>query len=372
MDERVVETRTCRACGSPFEVTDADMAFYEGVSPTFGGKKYLVPVPTRCPECRAKNILSLRNERNLYKTVCSATKREIVSIHSPDHTFPVYDQKYWWSDGWNALDYGVDFDFSRPFFEQFRVVYDCVPKINLNSPMSQNSDFTNQCQGNKDCYLCFCSGNNENCYFGMWNQDCVYCSDCLYIEHCEHCHDLVNAVGCHSCYTSTNLENCYHVHLSRNLINCKNCVGCINLDSREYCIYNQSYSKEEYTKRVGNMHLESYGALEGQRAMFHEFAKTFPVKYYNGKHNERTTGDYLQNNKAAFDCFNCRDNEDTHHCRDSWRAVQSVDLVETLSMDHCLAVEGTGFANGCLFSMKLNIATAVLYSSHCNSSSHLF
>ncbi|USN57706.1 MAG: hypothetical protein H6767_04930 [Candidatus Peribacteria bacterium] len=103
--ETVVETKTCKHCSVNFDITDKDVEFYEKVSPSFGGKKYLIPSPTLCPDCRQQRRLSFRNERQLYKRQCDATGKPIVSIYSPDKPYTVYEQDFWWSDAWDALKY---------------------------------------------------------------------------------------------------------------------------------------------------------------------------------------------------------------------------------------------------------------------------
>jgi len=45
----------------------------------------------------------------------------------------VYDQNIWWSDSWDALDYGKEFDFKKSFSEQFEELMRKVPKANLNN-----------------------------------------------------------------------------------------------------------------------------------------------------------------------------------------------------------------------------------------------
>jgi len=80
-NEKIVETKICKHCGASFDITDKDLEFYKKVSPSFpspdslesGLKKYLIPTPTLCPECRQKRRLVWRNERNLYKRNCDAT-----------------------------------------------------------------------------------------------------------------------------------------------------------------------------------------------------------------------------------------------------------------------------------------------------------
>jgi hypothetical protein len=116
--------KTCQNkwCQTQFEVTDSDRAFYEKVSPSFNGKKYLIPEPTRCPDCRMQRRLSFRNERNLYKRKCSKTEKDIISIYSPNNPQVVYNREEWWSDSWDPLEYGRDYDFTGRFFEQYKAL----------------------------------------------------------------------------------------------------------------------------------------------------------------------------------------------------------------------------------------------------------
>jgi hypothetical protein len=69
--EKLIEIKTCKHCQTSFPITDKDMEFYAKVSPIFNNKKYLIPPPTLCPDCRKKRRLSWRNESKLYKNKCS-------------------------------------------------------------------------------------------------------------------------------------------------------------------------------------------------------------------------------------------------------------------------------------------------------------
>lgn len=105
----------CKSCRQNFEIADDDMKFYEKVSPVFGDKKYLMPAPKLCPDCRQQRRLSFRNERNLYNRACDLCKKPIITIYSPDKKFTIYCRECWWSDKWDSLSYGKDFDFKRRF-----------------------------------------------------------------------------------------------------------------------------------------------------------------------------------------------------------------------------------------------------------------
>src|SRR3989344_3219066 len=102
------QTKSCQNCKKDFTVESEDFNFYE---------KIKVPPPTWCRECRQMRRMSFRNERNLYKRKDSRTDKDIISVFSPESPHKVYDQKYWY-DEFDPTEYGQDYDFSRPFFEQ--------------------------------------------------------------------------------------------------------------------------------------------------------------------------------------------------------------------------------------------------------------
>src|SRR6185436_3178011 len=129
------ENRICRNCKLDFMITPDDLGFYE---------KIKVPPPTFCPQCRYIRRLLDRNEYNLYKRKCDATGKNIISIYREDAPFPVYKQEYWKSDKFEALDYGKDFDFTKPFFKQFEELRKVVPHVALVNENSVNSEYTNQ------------------------------------------------------------------------------------------------------------------------------------------------------------------------------------------------------------------------------------
>ena len=106
-----------------------------------------------CPECRQKRRLIWRNERNLYKRECDATGKPIISIYHPKSVYKIYSQDIWWSDNWDAMDYGRDFDFNQTFFEQYDMLFKEVPKISLIASNNENSQYVNLETDSKDCYM---------------------------------------------------------------------------------------------------------------------------------------------------------------------------------------------------------------------------
>src|SRR3989338_7491556 len=138
--------KTCSVCNKEFEFSEKEKWLFE---------KFDQPIPDMCFLCQHKNRLCFRNDRSLYKRTCDATGESIISIYHEDVPFPVYKPDYWYSDTWDPFDYGVDFDFSRPFFEQFAKLQKSVPRLGVLNVQGENSDYCNTCFHNKDSYLVF-------------------------------------------------------------------------------------------------------------------------------------------------------------------------------------------------------------------------
>ena len=116
------ETKICQNCKQNFTIKPEDFGFYE---------KIKVPPPTFCQECRLQRRLATFNIFNLYQRKCDLCKSDMVSNFPKDSPYTIYCQKCWWSDKWNYLDYGRDYDFSRPFFEQWNELLHKTPIIVL-------------------------------------------------------------------------------------------------------------------------------------------------------------------------------------------------------------------------------------------------
>jgi len=365
--------KTCKQCQKEFVVEDADLELYKKLSPTFDGKLFEIPAPNLCPQCRYQRRISWRNERNLYNRKCDKTGKNVVSIFSPDKEWPtVYSSDAWWSDSWSAKDYGQDFDFNRPFFEQFHELFRKVPQLTLNNQKSENSEYTNQAQFNKNCYMCFSTSNNENCMYGMWFQNSKDSLDCQYLEKSELCYEVLNGKNCYGCKYCQDIENCRECYFCSSCVDCKNCFGSVDLHGKEFCFYNEQLSRDEYLMKLGSQNLNKRSLIEEIKKKVNEHRLKFPHKFYRGKNNENSSGDYIQNNKNAEICFNARTNENLKFSQDAWEARNCIDLTETLDNDFCMEIEGCGWGNNQILSSKIVETSNVYYSSHIYYSHDIF
>lgn len=300
-------TNKCTQCGAEFTF-----------DVSFEGFKYDFDAPEICGECRQKTRLIWRNERVLHKRKCDATGRDIVSVFTPDAPFPVYDADYWHSDKWEAMDYGRDFDFNRPFFEQFKELMHSVPQLSRSVLSNVNCDYVNQCGWCKNCYLIFEADGDENCMYSNNIYDSRSSMDMSMCFDCELGYECIDCRKCYNLRFSQNCENCSDSWFLKNCIGCKSCYGCVNLRNKEYYFLNEKYSKEEYEKKVAAVKLTTYEALRKARSNFLEFAKKYPHKYLHGSQNEDSTGNYIFNTQRCKDCYDLMESQDcsnVYNCR---------------------------------------------------------
>src|SRR3989338_9071574 len=140
-------TKTCQNCKAEFLIEAGDLKYYQRIE---------VPDPKLCPTCREQRRLVFRNERNYYSRSCDLCKKPIISVYDPARTKNVYCLQCWWGDKWSAEDYGRDFDFNRPFFDQYAELLREVPKlamVNDNGVESVNCEYTYDLSRGKNCYM---------------------------------------------------------------------------------------------------------------------------------------------------------------------------------------------------------------------------
>src|SRR3989338_5486993 len=292
--EREAEIKNCQNCKKDFTIEPDDFAFYE---------KIKVPAPTFCPECRMQRRLVWRNERTLYRRKCDATGKDIVSIFAPDKNVKVYEQKYWWADKWNPLDYGQDYDFKKSFFDQFKELVAKVPLLNVFNANAVNSDYCNFTINHKNSYLVAAGWDNEQVMYSSrvsFSKDSVDCFVCHKLElgygniSCKNSYHLTHSVYSENCSNSAFLFDCN---------NCQFCFGCTNLRSRSYCIFNEQYSKEDYVEKMKEFSLGSFSNEEKFKTKFQELKKEDVHRYAHLIKCQNVIGDNIEQSKNCYYCF---------------------------------------------------------------------
>jgi len=292
--ETKTENRICQNCKQDFVIEPEDFNFYE---------KIKVPPPTFCPECRLQRKLSWRNERSLYKRKCDAPGHDemLISMYSPEIKIPVYDQHYWNGDGWDALTYARDFDFSAPFFKQWSELLLNVPVPSLLNINYVNSDYCNFTFESKNCHLNFASDMNEDAAYLYHSIENRKCFDMLGARKNENCYELVD---CERCYQSEHLtlcEECIDSKYCYDCRNCQNCFGCFGLRNAKFSIFNEQYTPEEYKIEIVN--LSKPGRRQEVEEKFSNLLLSYPRRFFNSRQSVNSTGDYLNHVKNCKNCF---------------------------------------------------------------------
>ena len=302
------EIRTCQNCHKEFTIEPEDFAFYE---------KIKVPPPTWCPECRLIRRLGWRNERSLYKRNCDLCKKPIISVFSKETGLTVYCSSCWWSDKWDALDYKRDFDFSKPFLLQVRELLQNVPVPNLFTTAATmvNSDYCNMTDHLKNCYLLHYSNFDENSYYGSGVMETKDSIDLYLVKKCELCYEIVNCINCYKTFFSQDCESSNDIYFSRNLVGCSHCFGCTNLRNKQYYIFDKPHTKEQYEQRLKELfnNVSYRDILKYAQNIDNEW-KRVPQKYMRGRYNSNVSGDYINNSKNCFSCFDIVNMEDSKFC----------------------------------------------------------
>ena len=298
--------QACQNCKQNFTIELEDFNFYEKVK---------VPPPTFCPMCRAERRLAFRNERKLFKVTDAFTGREILSTYPKEGGRKIIERETWFGDTWDAMEFGQEYDFSKPFLQQLRELILKVPMYNFNVMRMVNSPYSFNATGLKNSYLIYNSSFSENCMYGNAVDSCKDCVDNSHIISTERCYESFWLEHCYQCYFSAMLAECHNLYFCRNCLGCNDCFGCANLRKSSYYIFNKKYTKEEYENEIKKMNLNSITGIKKMREKARAFWLTQPTKFQHGLKNVNSTGSHVTNCKNVNDSFLIRDSENMRYCQ---------------------------------------------------------
>ena len=291
------EGKICQNCQKDFKVESEDFSFYE---------KIKVPAPTWCPECRMIRRFAFRNPWSLFWRNCDMCKERTMSIYPPEDKLIVYCPKCWWSDSWDGTEYALQYDPSRPFFEQIKELDDKTPHFALETQYSsvKNSDYSNAIAWSKDCYQVFWADFCESVYYSSILNNLKYSIDCLRGFYSELCYGSTGFKKCYRVFFSYECTDCVDVWFSRNCTGSNNLIGCVNLRGASYCIFNVKYTKEEYEKKVKKLKLGIWSGLQELEKKAKEFWLSKPYREFNGNSlNLNVTGEYAFTSKNSKELY---------------------------------------------------------------------
>jgi len=296
------KTKICQNCKNKFTIQPEDFEFY---------KKIDVPEPTFCPECRMQRRMAFRKESPIfYRRKCKATNKDLISFYHPKSPVKIYDQKYWWSDKWDPMEYGIDCDFNKTFFEQF---YQLIKKVPFPAVFNDNvdkSDYCNACTNIKNCYLVTNSGYGENAAYSNRIVKVKDSLDVYITDNSELCYQDLYCSNSYKIFFSNHCDSCVESWFLYDCRNCEHCFGCTNLRHKKYHIFNKPHSKEEYFKKLKEFDLGSYRNLVEQKKNFLDIYNKSIHKFANINKSVNISGDEIANSKNCYHCFDIKGCED--------------------------------------------------------------
>ncbi len=360
------ETKNCQNCNQDFTIEAEDFNFYE---------KIKVPPPTWCFKCRQHRRYAWRNERTLYRRNCDLCGKSTVTIYSPNKPYKVYCHECWWGDGWDFASYGRDFDFSRPFFEQFAELQHEVPRMALLNKNSVNSEYTNHSGDNKNVYMSFSSFFDENVMYGTWVMKSRDCMDCNMIaEKGERLYEVSDS--------RTSYQSQYSIFLkdSSNCFYCYDCHGCnecfmsTNLRSKSYVFRNKQYTREEYLQKMKEYEMSSFAVRQGLEKEFNDLIKQEAIhRYVVSERNVNSVGSLIYDSKNITQSFETSKCEDCKYIYGGIEIKNSMDVYHAgYNMELCYELQGCTRVSNCQFCHLCYDNMNVQYSDTCQNSQNLF
>lgn len=213
------------------------------------------------------------------------------------------------------------------FLDDYQQLLLKTPKVALVQWDCENSAYTLFQNFSKNCYMCRGSGWMRDCFYDYWTyhaEDAVDCSYCEKIELCYECVDCMRSYNCHfsqECRDSRDLTLCY------DCVGCNNCFGCSGLVRKEYHVFNERKSKEEYeafVEKTSRAYRETGKWPEEIVAAFEALKLKTPHRDYI-LNSENCLGNHIENSQNCFWVFDAVRSRD---CLYGFNSYENIDCVD--------------------------------------------
>jgi hypothetical protein len=270
----------------------------------------------------------------------------------------------------------VDFDFSKPFFEQFISLRKKIPAlalVNDNGIGSENCDYVQNVQYSKNCYMAMVSWKLENCMYFCYGAEAKDAVDSMGIfSTSEGIYETLYSEKCFGCKYIQNSSELLDCSFCLDCHGCEHCFQCVGLRNKKYFLKNKQYTREEYEKIVSGYKLSSYLGVTRALNEFEKFLDMFPRKFSYLKNCLNSTGNNLTNSKNARNVFHVRKAEDCRFMENGDTEKGSYDLCVGGELEECYEGLTPDHSRRALFTSYVWKSTDVLYSDFCQSSKDCF
>ncbi len=333
------ETKICEHCKKSFKISEGELSLYEKVG---------IELPTICFFCRIKLHLSFWMFGKFRKGKSDLSGENLITVLPEKNRYPIYTSTEWYSDKWDAMDYGQDYDKTKSFFEQLQKLQEKVPHPHQNGVKNTNCDWCDDVWNSKNCYLARSMEECEDLMYSYRNLKVKNSIDVAVCYSSEKCFDSSDCYHSYKLFYSKHSRDSVDSYFLYDCRNCQNCFMCWNLRGKSYCIENVQYTREEYLNKMKSFNLGSYQSIQNYKKRFKEIIEeevvhrpNFNLKVYN------SNGDYLLDVKNCLNCFTISESEDSFNCIRGMKETSNIDTT------NCWYSELNANCQGCSHSYSL-------------------
>ena len=203
-----------------------------------------------------------------------------------------------------------------------------VPRISLLVINSVDSEYTNNAEDNKNCYLLFAAQNSEDCMYGRLVYRCTNCIDNAFLYDSDMCYECIDCRKCYKCLFSERCETSSDLLFCFDARDCQNCILSTNIRHEQYMIENVQHTKEEYEVKKKEI-LSSYDNLEQAKEKFNELRSQAFVKYSFQTKCNNAVGDYMYNCHDVWAGFDAENAKNCKYIADAEMTIDCYDMNNT-------------------------------------------
>jgi hypothetical protein len=277
-----------------------------------------------------------RNARSLHKRSCGLCGKNLISMYKEESLAPVYCTECFNGADWDPLAYGMEYDFTKPFFLQLKQLFETAPRFySYKFGNIINSEFTNYVKNAKNAYLSYGIIDVEDVLYSEILDYAKNCMDCLTCDHLEGCYGNIDSDQNYNTHFAVKSRNCIDSYFLYDCSNSSNCALSSNLRNQQYVFKNKKMSKEDYEKALELLNLNTDSGVKEARTEFDRMLKEDTIHKYAFIYSaQNASGDHLHDVKNVKNSFDINDSENISY---SNRVLYSKD---------CFDCSGSGFGEG--------------------------
>lgn len=202
--------------------------------------------PIRCFNCDfIENCVNMRDCAYCYD--CSNCNDVFGCVHLKNKSYCIFNRQLTQENYEDKIKYYKSLPVER-ILELFDKVKQRYPWTQTNAANNENTEYGNYIYQNKNCYLCFDAFSNQDCNYLYDSHFNSNCQDFTYSYDSEISYEAVDADKLFNSTFVVYCGNCQDSNYIFNSQDCKNCLGCVGLSHKQYCILNRQFTKEDYEK----------------------------------------------------------------------------------------------------------------------------